>query len=167
MSKPEVSTFFEIAGLIIIRIACLALCLYFFLPLFTVSKTLLDTDLLKETQVLTGFNTIFGVKGSGVYGNPFALVAFLFPIALLIGSAFLSFLNEHMYTTLFISSIIGFILSIIYFIATVTFLNQKESLFDFTLYEMKTGLSWGVLLILGTYLLIIAMSLLGKRNCET
>jgi len=128
--------------------------------------TWLDLDVINSTHTLTGFDTLFGVKGSGIYGNPFTLVMFLFPIAILAGSTLLLFLNQHMYTVIFVAGIIGFILSIVYFITTLSVMNNKESIFDFTFYEMKTGLSWGVFPILGTYILITVLAFLCKRACE-
>jgi hypothetical protein len=150
----------EVATVNLIRIACVALCLYFFLPMF-------NTEVIgilgqSNKYSLTGFDSLFGVKGSGIYGSPFALIAFIFPLVVLAVSL-LDFLGKHVYTAVYISGAVGIILSIVYFLSVLFSLNDKQSLFDVTMYEMRTGLSWGCLAVIVTYVLIVVLAFLCKR----
>ncbi|MCL1903377.1 MAG: hypothetical protein FWF94_03055 [Oscillospiraceae bacterium] len=155
MAYTQKNVIGEIAGLIILRISCLAACLCFGLPMFYTS--------IIPNYTLSGFGSILGVQESVIHGTPISLIAFVFPIIILI-ITFLEFLNENMYTATFIFGIIGFIITVIYFIAETTYLNQKANFFDFNLYDLKTWLSWGSLILLGIYLFITVLSLLCRRN---
>ena len=158
MAKAERDTFFEITGLIIIRIACISVCICFGLPMFK-SESI-------PNYILSGFGTILGVPEIAIFGNKIALTAFLFPIAILVCSAFLLFLEKHMYTIIFISGVIGILLSIAYFISTLGNLNKKQGFFDFNFQEIQTGITWGCLVILGLYAVIIIFSLLCMKVAE-
>jgi hypothetical protein len=162
MAYTTKTAILEYTGLNLIRIACVAICIFFFFPMFKTEIVYFDISSFPRSETLTGFNTMFGIPGSMIYGNPFSLVKFLFPIVILVVS-FFGFLDKHVYTSIYISGAVGLLLSIIYFISVVTTLNHKESIFDFTLFEMRTGLSFGVLLMLGAYVLIIVIAFLCKR----
>jgi hypothetical protein len=165
MTKPERAMYLEMAGMILIRIACVAVCLCFFLPMFKVTQTLFDWDILSDTHTLTGFNMIFGLRGSGIYGVPFALVVFLYP-AVVLFSTFMSFLDKYLYTVIISLGIAGAILSSVFFVLVLFMLNKKESVFDVTIHEMRAGFSWGVPLILVAYVIIVLFAFRCKRDYD-
>jgi hypothetical protein len=162
MKIPTAKIILEVVDIIIVRIACVTLCLFFFFPMVKTSITYLSSDLLSESYTLNGFDMIFGVFGSNIYGNPFALIIFIFPIVILMIS-FMDFLGDHVHTAILVLSIIGAVLSIVFFISVLFTLSGKTNLFDMTLYEMRSSLSWGVLPIFGIYIFIIVLAIIGKK----
>ena len=165
MAYTEKNVVAEIILINIIRIAFVAVCVSFIFPLFNSTIMFFDVDMFSSSQTLTGFNMIFGIESSNVTGHPFALVMFMFPV-IAIMVTMIDFLYNHLHIVILISGIVGIILSIVFFIAGLVNMNGKEKLFDVTLYEVQTGLSWGCLIILGIYVAIIGLSFLYKGVAE-
>jgi len=159
MAYTEKNVFGEIVLINLIRLAFAAVCVCFAFPMFKTTVTYFGIDVLQSEQTLTGFNTIFGIVGSSAAGHPFALVMFVFPI-IAIMVTLTDFLYNYLHIAILITGIAGAILSVVFYIATLVKLNGKEQFFNFTLYEVRTGLSWGCLLILGLYVAIIVFSFL-------
>jgi hypothetical protein len=162
MKYTKTVAIMDVSSLVILRAACVISCFHFFLPMINTTISYFDLDMFSSSNTLTGFNMIFGVAGSNIYGSPFALMMFVFPIIVLMIS-FLDFLSDYVYTVLFISGILGVVLSVVFFVSALFKLNGKESIFDVTIYEMRAGLSWGVLPVIGTYILISVLAMVCKK----
>jgi len=166
MPYTEKSAVGEIISFIFIRIACVAVCVMFFLPMFGINvfseRYSREAEKLENISHLTGFDSMFGVKGTPISGNPLSLVVFIFPIVLIMLS-FIDLFYEHYYKISFVGGILGILISVFYFASETSYLTLKSSAFQSYEYEIKSSLGLGCFLIIAIYAVIIGLSfLLGK-----
>jgi len=163
MAYTEKSAVAEIASFIFIRIACIFICLLFFMPMFKISiSSNFYYSNLRAVEKITGIQSILGVRGTTINGNPFALAAFIYPMIIVMLS-FIDLFYENFYKVSLIAGIAGLLLNIIYFASETSYLVGNSGIFYSSLYQIKTSLSSGCFFIVLVYLVIIVFSLiLGK-----
>jgi len=161
----------EIISFIFIRLACLALCGLFFLPMFILNVSYENIWVVKDVLnigSITGFQSLFGVKGTLITGNPFALAAFVYPLLIILIS-FIDLFYENFYKIALGSGILGLLLNFAYFVSETGYLSGKSGFFGKAYFEVKAMISIGCLLTVLIYLAIIGVSLLfvkmsGNKN---
>jgi len=143
-------------GSYLIRIAFVAICLSFFLPMFKVEGVVFGINF--PITKISGFKSILGLRGSEFHGNPFALAAFVYPL-IMITVSFIDFLYEKFFVTVLVEGIVGLLLSLVYFFSEIMYIYQRS-----TYSEFKTGISVGSLVITLIYLVIIGVSIICIRQ---
>jgi hypothetical protein len=132
-------------------------------PMFKGEVIYFQIDELPVPHTLTGFDTIFGV--GSISGTPLALAKFLLPIVAIMATL-IDFFYYKLHIVIYIASGIGIVFTIVYFIAILINLNGSEEIFGFTFYQARTNLSWGCLIMLGTYVLTLALAFFEGRVAE-
>jgi hypothetical protein len=155
----------EVVLINIIRALYVAVCFSFFLPMFKGMAMWLEIEESLSAITLTGFDTIFGVGNSFIWGSPFALAVFIFPF-LAIMATMIDSLYYRLHIVVLVASIAGAVLSVVYFIAMMISLNADLELFGITIREARTSLSWGCLVLIGIYAANIALSFLYKKVAD-